>query len=155
MTPRQTGRRWVVAALLLGMLWSVARAQAQFASENAAMGVLDAFMTAFNARDDAAMCGTFHYPHVRFASGAVRSYETFEDCVDQFDFVRFAERSGWDHSAWDRRTVVQAFPDKVHVVVIFSRYNATDERLTQFDSLYIVTRIDNRWGIRSRSSFAP
>ncbi|MDE0827579.1 MAG: hypothetical protein OSB03_00085 [Vicinamibacterales bacterium] len=155
MTPRQTGRRWVVAALLLGMLWSVARAQAQFASENAAMGVLDAFMTAFNARDDAAMCGTFHYPHVRFASGAVRSYETFEDCVDQFDFVRFAERFGWDHSAWDRRTVVQAYPDKVHVVVIFSRYNATDERLTQFDSLYIVTRIDNRWGIRSRSSFAP
>ena len=155
MTPRQTGRRWVVAALLLGMLWSVARAQAQFASENAAMGVLDAFMTAFNARDDAAMCGMFHYPHVRFASGAVRSYETFEDCVDQFDFVRFAERFGWDHSAWDRRTVVQAFPDKVHVVVIFSRYNATDERLTQFDSLYIVTRIDNRWGIRSRSSFAP
>jgi len=155
MTPRQTGRRWVVATLLLGMLWSVARAQAQFASENAAMGVLDAFMTAFNARDDAAMCGTFHYPHVRFASGAVRSYETFEDCVDQFDFVRFAERFGWDHSAWDRRTVVQAFPDKVHVVVIFSRYNATDERLTQFDSLYIVTRIDNRWGIRSRSSFAP
>ena len=155
MTPRHTGRRWVVAALLLGMLWSVARAQAQFASENAAMGVLDAFMTAFNARDDAAMCGTFHYPHVRFASGAVRSYETFEDCVDQFDFVRFAERFGWDHSAWDRRTVVQAYPDKVHVVVIFSRYNATDERLTQFDSLYIVTRIDNRWGIRSRSSFAP
>jgi hypothetical protein len=131
MTPRQTGRRWVVATLLLGMLWSV------------------------NARDDAAMCGTFHYPHVRFASGAVRSYETFEDCVDQFDFVRFAERFGWDHSAWDRRTVVQAYPDKVHVVVIFSRYNATDERLTQFDSLYIVTRIDNRWGIRSRSSFAP
>ena len=155
MTPRQTGRRWVVAALLLGMLWPVARAQAQFASENAAMGVLDAFMTAFNARDDAAMCGTFHYPHVRFASGAVRSYETFEDCVDQFDFVRFAERFGWDHSAWDRRTVVQAYPDKVHVVVIFSRYNATDEHLTQFDSLYIVTRIDNRWGIRSRSSFAP
>jgi hypothetical protein len=134
----------VVVGVLLGVLWPVAPAQAQFPSENAAMGVLDA-----------AMCGTFHYPHVRFASGAVRSYETFEDCVDQFDFARFAERFGWDHSAWDRRTVVQAYPDKVHVLVIFSRYDASDESLGQFDSLYIVTRIDNRWGIRSRSSFAP
>ena len=58
MTPRQTARRWVVAALLLAVLWPVPRTQAQFASENAAMGVLDAFMTAFNARDDAAMWGT-------------------------------------------------------------------------------------------------
>jgi len=74
MTRCQTVRRWVVAAVLLGMLWPVVRAQAN--------------------------------------------------------------------------------PDKVHVLVIFSRYNARDERLTQFDSLYIVTRIDNRWGIRSRSSFA-
>jgi hypothetical protein len=155
MTRCQPLRRWVVVGVLLGVLWPVAPAQAQFPSENAAMGVLDAFMTAFNARDDAAMCGTFHYPHVRFASGAVRSYETFEDCVDQFDFARFAERFGWDHSAWDRRTVVQAYPDKVHVLVIFSRYDASDESLGQFDFLYIVTRIDNRWGIRSRSSFAP
>lgn len=148
-------RRWGVVAVLLGMLWPAARAEAQAASEHAAMRVLDAFMTAFNARDEAAMCRTFHYPHVRFASGAVRSYETFEDCVDQFDFARFAERFGWDHSAWDRRAVVQAYPDKVHVLVIFSRYNAADEPLGQFDSFYIVTRIDNRWGIRSRSSFAP
>lgn len=150
-----TPRRWVVVGIVLAMLWPVARAQAQFTSENAAMGVLDAFMTAFNARDDAAMCGTFHYPHIRFASGAIRSYETFENCVDEFDFARFAERFGWDRSAWDRRTVVQAYPDKVHVLVIFSRYDDADERLGQFDSLYIVTRIDNRWGIRSRSSFAP
>jgi hypothetical protein len=132
-----------------------APARAQFGPENAAMGVLDQFMAAFNARDDEAMCRTFHYPHVRFASGAVRTYETYDACVEQFDFARFAERFGWDHSGWDSRTAVQANTDKVHVVVIFSRYNADDERISQFDSLYIVARVDGRWGIRSRSSFAP
>ena len=71
------------------------------------------------------------------------------------DFARFAERFGWDHSGWDSRTVVQANTDKVHVVVLFSRYDADDELIAQFDSLYIVTRVDSRWGIRSRSSFAP
>ena len=127
--------------------WAIARSHG---------GVLNSSGVTLPGRDKAPPeGGTFHYPHVRFASGAVRSYETFQECVDQFDFVRFAERFGWDHSAWDRRTVVQAYPDKVHVVVIFSRYNAADERLAKFDSLYIVTRIDNRWGIRSRSSFAP
>ena len=119
------------------------------------MGVLDEFMAAFNARDDEAMCRTFHYPHVRFASGAVRIYETYEDCVEQFDFARFAERFGWDHSEWDSRTVVQATTDKVHVTVIFSRYNADDGLIAQFDSLYIVTRVDGLWGIRSWSSYAP
>ena len=129
--------------------------RAQFAPENAAMGVLDRFMSAFNARDDEAMCRTFHFPHVRFASGAVHTYESGEDCVDQFDFARFAERLGWDHSGWDSRTVVQANADKVHVMVVFSRYDEDDARIAQFDSLYIVTRVDGRWGIRSRSSFAP
>jgi hypothetical protein len=141
--------------LVLMGLWFPGTAAAQFASENAAMGVLDRFMTAFNARDEAAMCGTFHYPHIRLASGAVRTYETLDDCLEQFDFDRFAARSGWDHSGWDTRTVVQAGADKVHVVVLFSRYDEDDERISQFDSLYIVTRVDGRWGIRSRSSFAP
>tara|TARA_B100000029_G_scaffold325723_1_gene318228 strand:- start:413 stop:865 length:453 start_codon:yes stop_codon:yes gene_type:complete len=143
--------------LLVFLVLSVlaAPARAQFAAENAAMGVLDDFMTAFNAKDDGAMCRTFHFPHLRFASGAIRSYESHADCVAQFDFARFAERTGWARSDWDRRTVVQASPDKVHVAVIFSRYDADDERLSQFDSLYIIERIDGRWAIRSRSSFAP
>ena len=143
-----------VASLLAVTLVCAAFVRVQFASENAAMGVLDRFLSAVNARDDEAMCRTFHYPHIRFASGAVRIYESHEDCVAQFDFKRFAERFGWDHSGWDRRTVVQANPSKVHVMVILSRYDAEDALIGQFDSLYIVTRVDGLWGIRSRSSFA-
>lgn len=146
-----------IGVVLLFVVTAVpaAPAQAQFGPENAAMGVLDQFMAAFNARDDEAMCRTFLFPHVRFASGAVRTYETYEACVEQFDFARFAERFGWDHSTWDSRTVVQANGDKVHVMVVFSRYDANDEQISQFDSLYIIARVDGRWGIRSRSSFAP
>jgi hypothetical protein len=146
-----------IGVVLLFVVTAVPAApvQAQFGPENAAMGVLDQFMAAFNARDDEAMCRTFLFPHVRFASGAVRTYETYEACVEQFDFARFAERFGWDHSGWDSRTVVQANADKVHVMVVFSRYDADDELLAQFDSFYIVTRVDGRWGIRSWSSFAP
>ena len=144
-----------VVLLLVVTLVHAAPARAQFGPENAAMEVLDQFMAAFNTRDDEAMCRTFLYPHVRFASGAVRTYETYEACVEQFDFAGFAERFGWDHSAWVSRTTVQANTDKVHIVVVFSRFNADDEQISQYDSLYIVARVDGRWGIRSRSSFAP
>ena len=148
-------RRPTIAGIVLLTMALAAPARAQFGPENAAMGVLDGFMNAFNARDDEAMCRTFHYPHVRFASGAVRIYETDKDCVEQFDFARFAERLGWDYSGWDSRTVVQANADKEHVMVVCSRYDADDELIAQVDSLYIVTRVDGRWGIRSRSSFVP
>ncbi|MBM64042.1 MAG: hypothetical protein CL484_13930 [Acidobacteria bacterium] len=147
--------RMMWLCLVCGLSTTPTQAFPQFGAENAAMAVLDAFMMAFNARDDEAMCQTFHYPHVRFAGGSVRRYDTFDDCVEQFDFAEFSARFGWDHSGWDRRTVVQANSDKVHVTVIFSRYDSEGIRLSQFDSLYIVTRIDQRWGIRSRSSFAP
>ena len=143
-----------MTAVLIGVGLNVCL-EAQFGPENATMGVLDAFMDAFNARDDEAMCATFHYPHVRFAGGAVRTYETQADCVEQFDFNQFSQRFGWNRSEWDRRTVVHAFPDKVHVLVIFSRFDDAGERISQFDSLYIVTRVGARWGIRARSSFAP
>ena len=93
-------RRVALRILLVtvSLLISVVSSRAQFAAENAAMGVLDDFMGAFNARDDAAMCGTFHFPHLRFASGAVRTYESHADCVAQFDFARFGERTGWARS---------------------------------------------------------
>ena len=144
-----------MAGILLCSMALAVPLRAQFVAENAAMGVLDRFMSAVNARDDEAMCQTLHYPHVRFQGGAVRTYESGEDCVEQVDFARFAERFGWDHSGWDSRTVVQANADKVHVMVIFSRNDADDTRIAQFDSFFIVTRVDGRWGIRPRSSFAP
>ena len=140
-----------LAAGLLAWLVLGAGASAQFAAENAAMGVLDRFMMAFNARDDLALCETFQYPHVRFANGAVRVVLTVDDCVERFDFTRFSEQFGWDHSGWDRRTVVQAYPDKVHVAVITSRYDDENERIAQIDSLFIITRVAGRWGIQSRS----
>lgn len=127
---------------------------AQFVAENAAMGVLDRFMMAFNARDALAMCEAFQYPHVLFANGAVGVVRTVDDCVEGFDFTRFAQRFGWDHSGWDRRTVVQAYPDKVHVAVITSRYDDANEQIDQIDALFIITRVAGRWGIQSRSIFS-
>lgn len=131
----------------------VPRRFARFAAEiAAAQERLDAFMKAFNARDLAAFEATFNFPHVRFASGAVTVINPGYHKPDMFERGALAE---WDRSAWQRREVIHAGADKVHIDTRFARYRKDGSLLAAFDSIYIVTRVDGRWGIQGRSSFAP
>src|SRR5215212_6348041 len=91
----------------------------------AAQGVLDAFMTAFNAGD---------MKPERFTTGALAE---------------------WDHSAWERRQVIHSGPDKVHIDTRFTRYRKDGSVIGGFDSIYVVTLQDAKWGVKIRSSYAP
>ena len=131
----------------------VAKAHAKFAAEiAAAQGCLDAFMKAFNARDIPAFEKTFNFPSVRLASNNLVILNAGDMQPDRFTTGALAD---WDHSAWERRDVIHAGPDKVHIDTRFTRYRTDGSVLGAFDSLYIVTRVNGRWGIQGRSSFAP
>lgn len=125
------------------------------AAEKAGHDALDRFMTAWNAKDEEAWASTLNYPHVRIAGEAVRVYDTKQEFVDYMDFDAFAERTGWDHSAWDWKKVIQKTHNKVHIAVQFSRYDKNDKKISTYESLYIVTLKDGKWGTQARSSFAP
>lgn len=126
---------------------------AKFAAEiAAAQERLDAFMKAFNARDIPAYEATFNFPHVRFASGRVTVINPGFHKPEMFTTGALAD---WDHSAWARRDVIHAGADKVHIDTRFNRYRKDGSVIGGFDSIYIVTRVDGRWGIQGRSSFAP
>jgi len=118
----------------------------------AAQGVLDAFMKAFNARDIPAWQDTFNFPSVRLASQGLVILNKADVSADRFNAGSLAE---WDHSAWDRREVIHAGPDKVHIDTRFTRYRRDGSVIGGFDSIYVVTRQDGHWGIKIRSSFAP
>ena len=137
---------------LLSALLTPAHA-ASDAPEAAAMRVLDAFMTGFNARDLEAWEATYHFPHFRFAGGEL----TVLDAAGERSPAVFEAlaATGWHHSAWLSREVVQASEEKVHVVVEFARFRADGSELARYRSLYVLSNEDGRWGIRGRSSFAP
>lgn len=118
----------------------------------AAMTCLDDFMAAFNARDVKAFEATFNFPSIRIASGRVTVIEPGYHKPEMFGMGALAE---WDHSAWERREVIHAGADKVHIDTRFSRYRKDGSVIGGFDSVYVVTRIDGHWGIQARSSFAP
>ena len=121
-------------------------------SIDAAMKCLDDFMTAFNARDIAAWQQTFNFPSVRLASNTLAIIDKDYHQPDMFGRGALAE---WDHSAWERRAVIHTGADKVHIDTRFVRYRADGSVIGGFDSIYVVTRENGRWGVKARSSFAP
>ena len=113
--------------------------------------VTDDFMRTFNSKNPEAWAATFHFPSVRIASGNVRIINSAAD-LDPFNNL---EASGWHHSGWAKREIVQCGPTKAHMLTNFVRYRADGSVLSQFDSLYIVEFKNNRWALTARSSFAP
>ncbi len=117
-----------------------------------AFEVTDRFMETFNARDMDGWEATYHFPHVRVASGSVTILPAAGTRTDTFD--RLAA-TGWDRSAWISREIVQCGPEKAHLATVFARYRDDGSELSRFDSLYIIEYKDDRWAITGRSSFAP
>ena len=118
----------------------------------AAQGVLDAFMTAFNARDIQAWEATFNFPSVRLASQGLVLLNAGDQTLERLSTGALAE---WDHSEWDRREVIHAGPDKVHIDTRFTRYRKDGSVIGGFDSIYVVNRENGKWGVKIRSSYAP
>jgi hypothetical protein len=120
----------------------------------AARAVLDDFMTALNAEDEAAIrTRWFHFPHVRLHSGKVLVMNTAADYRSPV-LSRQGQASEWARSAWDYAEPIDAGADKVHFRVQFSRYRADGSLIGRYKSLYIVTFKDGRWGIQARSTWA-
>lgn len=113
---------------------------------------LDDYMTAWNRKDLVAWELTFQFPHYRLASGKM----TVLDRPGMQDATRIwaSVGSDWHHSKWDRRRIISASPDKVHVDTKFTRYRAGDTKIGTFESLYILTKENGRWGVKLRSSYA-
>ena len=119
---------------------------------DAAMACLDDFMAAFNERDLEAFEETFNFPSVRLASNRLVLIEPGYHKPGMFTTGALAD---WHHSAWERRAVIHAGEDKVHIDTRFTRYRADGSVIGGFDSIYVVTCEAGHWGIKARSSFAP
>lgn len=118
----------------------------------AAMACLDLFMKGFNARDIATYDEAFNFPSVRLASNNLRIINKGDQKPSLFDNLA---GTGWDHSAWRRREVIHAGPDKVHIDTNFARYRKDGSLLGGYDSIYVVNNEGGHWGVKIRSSYAP
>jgi hypothetical protein len=122
--------------------------------EIAARAPIEAFFTAFNARDNEALKKTLHYPHVRInEAGGVNVWKDASEAGTNFEGLTRSE--GWARSSLDSVAMRQNDAIKVHFDVVFSRYKADGTKYATYQSLWIVTKQDGEWGVQARSSFAP
>jgi hypothetical protein len=54
-----------------------------------------------------------------------------------------------------RAPIEAFFKRSTRVDVVFSRYKADGTKYATYQSLWIVTKKDDGWGVQARSSFAP
>jgi hypothetical protein len=119
--------------------------------------VLDKYMTTYRLPLEKTLdanLDTLLFPHVRIASHQVALFPTRQSYFDVVKDPTPYIQSGWDHSIWTTRRIVGADPGKVHVATAFDRLTKDDKLIATERSLYILEKIDGRWGIRGRSSFA-
>ena len=86
------------------------------------------------------------------ASGKLVTLNKGDMTKERFSQGALAE---WDHSAWERREIIHAGADKVHVDTRFTRYRKDGSVIGGFDSVYVITKENGHWGVKIRSSFAP
>jgi len=113
---------------------------------------MDAHISALNQHDAKAIAATLHFPHHRLSGSTWKTWETAEHYYD--DFLKRAG-SDWNRSSFNDIQVVDASDNKVHLDVEVRRYNASDQLITSFRSLWVIVELDGVWAAKVRSSFAP
>ena len=115
--------------------------------------VLDDYLAAFNAKNLTAWENTYQFPHYRLASGTMVVLEKagLRDSAHVFGPLI---KEGWSYSKWDHRNIIHASADKVHVDTRFSRYRADGSLIGTYESLYVLTKENGKWGVKLRSSYA-
>ncbi|MBL8674530.1 MAG: hypothetical protein IPK81_12775 [Rhodospirillales bacterium] len=124
----------------------------QAAVDPAAIAVIDRYIDALNRGDLDGVRAAFHFPHVMLAAGGVEVYPT----APELSFESFYSRvlsQGWVRSTFDGHRVLMAAPDKLHLDVWFTRLRGDDSVISVHHSMYILTRVDGKWGLQARSSF--
>ena len=120
--------------------------------EDKALVPIRAYIDALNKGDVDGVRAAFHFPHVAFSRGRVVYSPTAESFSLQ-DFHNRVGPDGWVRSSIDGHRVVLAGPNKIHFDVWFTRWRGDGSAIGVHHSLYIVTEIDGRWGLQSRSSY--
>ncbi len=138
-------------SLLMGYISAAGMQESE--RESGARRPIDDFFASFNLRNLEILRATLHYPHIQISANGTRIYYDPEEF--SIDFQALLEE-GWVLTTLDSCALRQSCEDKVHFEVQFSMHKVHGDgvrRYATYQSLWIVTLKEGRWGIQCRSSF--
>ena len=108
----------------------------------------------FNKRNKKITIQGLHFPHIRLWENKFSVFKDAEDFLKGYDIqTENLKKEGWNHTVTLDIKAVQSEKEKVHLLLHQSRRNKNGEEYHNFQTLWILTKIDGRWGIQFRSSF--
>jgi hypothetical protein len=114
-----------------------------------AMRALDRYLETWNSQDPTLWATSLHYPHVRPGAGPFEVSRTPAEYAAGVNFEQ-TRRTGWHHSEWVSREVLQVGPSKVHIAGSWQRFTAEGRPQTSSAITYVVTKVDGQWGVLAR-----
>lgn len=123
-----------------------------------------AFFENFNRKDAEGWAGVMSYPHVRVAPTAgpevqkvaagvprtpARLFPMAADYAGAANWERF-ERTGWVRTEGIEPERIHESETMVHLAAGWSRFNAAGEAFVTNRVCYILTKLDEGWGIQAR-----
>ena len=119
-----------------------------------ALQALDRYLETWNSRDAERWATSLNFPHVRPGPGAFELFRTPAQYVASVNFAATLA-TGWHHSEWTTRRVLQVGADKVHVSGSWLRYTEDGKEMVGTSVTYIVTNQNGKWGVLSRFAAGP
>lgn len=154
--PRSSARvRVGVLAILAVSSVSLLQAQAPLDASaialrtHEAMLALDRYLETWNSQNPALWATSLHYPHVRPGAGPFEVSQTAEEYAAGVNFEQ-TRRTGWHHSEWVSRDVLQVGVSKVHIAGSWERFTADGRAQTSSAITYVVTNVNGHWGVLAR-----
>ena len=118
----------------------------------AALEVMEKHISALNERNALKLSATLHFPHFRLVGTSLKVWETADRYFDDFT-ARAGEN--WAYTKLASITIISANANKVHLDVQINRFNAQDQLIADFRSIWVITEIGGVWAAQLRSSLAP
>lgn len=125
-------------------------------AEAAAIEVLERHMEARNNRDAEGLAVENNYPHTRIGTNPpVVTWDTLESFAlfNEVFTIPNLDAAGWGHSEWDQVEVNQSDNSRVHIQAQYSRFDLAGTKYKVTETFWIVTKQDDHWGVKFRSSF--
>ena len=112
------------------------------------------FIHAFNTQDHQAIAKTLNYPHIRLAKVEFQTIANQEEFAVLNKQAENRLRNGsWDHTLVESMESIHVGEDMVHLAIKNHRVTKSDDIYDIFETLWIVTLIDQHWGIQFTSSY--
>jgi hypothetical protein len=114
-----------------------------------ALQALDRYLETWNSREPKLWATSLHFPHVRPGAGAFNVTQTAEQYAAGINYAQTIA-TGWHHSEWISREVLQVGVDKVHAAGQWQRYSEDGKALATNIVTYVITQQADGWRVQSR-----